>query len=287
MKRVTTGLRRCRHAFLGALACALLPVQALADNVQAVFDRAGLGVQVDAIGPQIRDAFDAVWLDIGHGDDDPMADTVRETIDTAFSADAARDAMLDALTTELTSRERDEVLQWFESEVGKRILRAEQLAVHSDITAFEDYLDGEGSTPLDAEREAVFYQLDGALGSTLGAARLLMQFDLAVAIAQQAAYADAYDPADSALPFALPSVDEYAAAVTSHVLAHHQFAFRDISTLDLKRYIAFASSASGARYAAAVQQGLEQAINGGTWTLITRLLERERPAGQLMTRLTL
>lgn len=258
----------------------LLNAPAVANDLQTLYQRAALGDQVAAIAPQIREAFDAT---LSHQTGSSTAsqslrDRINLTINSAFSTDAGEAAMLAELDRQLDEGDRMRVLTWLESPLGERILSAEQRAVQSSMTEYDAFLDQLAAEPPTELRLQVVQELDTALGATEAGARLLMQLDLAISVAQRGASDDTPLAWEDLTSAAIPSLAEYAAAVETHVLHHHLFAYRDLSTRELKHYIAFASSTSGARYVLAVQRGLERALSNGTWQLAELLMRwRQSP----------
>lgn len=260
-----------------------------AHSALELFERADLALQAEAIGPQIQEALDA-QLTAVHGEQQLRRlefDEIRKTIDTVFSARMARHAMLEVLDSDLSQRDRDQVVAWLDSATGKRITQAKQHAAHSDISLFDAFQRELENNPPAADRQAVLEELDTALGATEAAARLLIQFDLAVAIAHQTALERDDDIGESDPEFVIASQTEYEDAVRSHVQAHYHFALRDTPLQDVKRYIAFVTSSSGTRYVAAVQHGLERAIISGTWALIDQFQRFRDTPKPMMTSLEL
>ena len=270
------------------LLATVVSTPAVANDVETLYQRAALGEQVAAIAPQIRDAIDATFAQ--HGDDHAPADALQDritlTINSAFSTDAGEAAMLTELDRQLDEADRIRVLAWLESPLGMRILSAEQGAVHSSMAEYDAFLDEMANTPPSEQRLSVLKELDNTLGATEAGARLLMQLDLAISVAERGASDDTPLAWENLTDATIPSLSEYAAAVETHVLHHHLFAFRELSTREIKQYIAFASSPSGARYVLAVQRGLERALSNGTWQLAELLMRWRQSPEMIKTRLS-
>ena len=270
------------------LLATVVSTPAVANDVETLYQRAALGEQVAAIAPQIRDAIDATFAQ--HGDDHAPADALQDritlTINSAFSTDAGEAAMLTELDRQLDEADRIRVLAWLESPLGMRILSAEQEAVHSSMAEYDAFLDEMANTPPSEQRLSVLKELDNTLGATEAGARLLMQLDLAISVAERGASDDTPLAWENLTDATIPSLSEYAVAVETHVLHHHLFAFRELSTREIKQYIAFASSPSGARYVLAVQRGLERALSNGTWQLAELLMRWRQSPEMIKTRLS-
>ncbi len=272
-------MRICKHLTLAAaLLTAAVSQTAQALDTQALYTRAALEQQVAAIAPQIRSAFEASFALVPQPTEESSAlrERIQSTIDSAFSTDAGESAMLVELERQLDDTDQARVMAWLDSPIGERILAAEQAAVDSTMVEYEAFLENIDASPPSEHRLKVLSELDDALGSTEAGARLLMQLDLAISVAERGAANEAPLVWQDMTNASIPSLSAYAEAVEEHVFRHHMFAFRDLSTRELKQYIAFATSKSGARFVLAVQRGLERALSNGTWQLAELLIRWQK-----------
>lgn len=240
----------------------------LADVSGPVVDRvlqlSGLNRQV----PQLPGLFQA-GLEQAKEQGAPIPDEIHQvmldSIEESISPSRILGEIGDALKTALTDEEMERLIDWYESDLGKRITQGEENA--STPEAYREIVADIPSLLADRERVAFAERLDALLGSTDAALKIQAYRGLVSYTAVAAAlYPDQPFDMDQYAAELGQQVEQVRPAVKRIVTATTVYAYRDVGMAELREYEDFLRT-DAAAFNRTVQEsmmrGLEHAI--GEW----------------------
>lgn len=254
------------------LAAALVALLALAPAARATSNEAldvarrllhnsGLAVQLKSFPRQVdQDLAQAQ----GRLPDELLA-ALRSSARESFSPAAMHEDLVRGIAARLTVSEMRKALVWLDTDIGKRMTRAEELAAEQlTPETLQAYSEGIKRRPLSPRRSELIASLITATKAVESAATMMEGVALGIAVGM-----DSMQPAQNRLGASALSEqlrqsmppDKLREAVGAVMPAMHAYVYRDVSDADLEAYLAFNRSNSGVRYNDAMMGALTEALS--------------------------
>lgn len=264
-----------RNLLLSAVfLCALWASAAAGDEealLEALFVESGMDHQVSQLGNLIRTDFDeAIAAGIANEALPPgLVPKVRDALKLVFAPEPIKATLVAEWQRTLDGEDLQAVLDWLRSPIGRECTRLEAAASsplgYLDMQQFATDL---VHAPPSRERTAILREIDAVTKMTETTVEVAMNTQLAVV----AAITDklprdqgtAYDQVAALIERDRPRVE---VAAREETLVSLLFTYRSLSDDELRRLLAFARSAPGARYYEASAAGLGKAILDGTYAM--------------------
>jgi Uncharacterized protein conserved in bacteria (DUF2059) len=225
-----------------------------------IYERAGLAAQVKSIPAEFEQG---VAEYRGRVPDQVIAE-LAEAGRKSFAPPRMREEIVRALAQKLAAADMRQALDWLESDVGRRLVRAEEAAVgtmtQENLNAF---LKGERGKPANPKREALLAELIKATRAVEVGASFVESISLGIAVGM-----DTVQPAEKRI--GLPGLRERLRAAMppqrlradlgSALPAMYGYMYRGVAEADLAAYVEFNDSALGQRYNDAVTRALLDAL---------------------------
>ncbi|HEY9033805.1 MAG TPA: DUF2059 domain-containing protein [Pseudomonadales bacterium] len=239
-----------------------------ASPVSQLMALSGLNDQIDSIPAGIQAGI------AQSGDmEDPDMQALSDTMMTIFSAERLKQQTAQYLATTLDKADIEQVLDWLNSPLGRRITRLEV-----DSSAPESMADMQAMLPVlmqDSQRLALMADLDRATMASEATVSMMLSIQKAMLSGmmsnapadEQMSEADI----DQLLANLRPQIEaQYREFVTASML----YTYRVLEEDDIRRYIAFADSAAGRHYHSAAIGAISQAMSEASQALGKLLAER-------------
>jgi hypothetical protein len=243
----------------------LLAPTALAQSDEAAATAHRLMIQ-SGLSVQLRGYSDQVAADIRQNSAQLDASIVAGLVDAAkeaFRPDLLQQDIAVRVAKKLTVGDMKAALAWLETDAGKRLTRAEELASTSlDAERLGAYAEGLKTKPLAAKRQALISDLMSTTGAVRMAAATAETMALGLAIGM-----DSLQPRERRLGAAtlrarirqaMPP-EKMQAAFAQQLPVVYAYTYRDISDADLAAYVGFLKGVAGKRY----QEGMNAAFIEG------------------------
>ena len=268
-------MRHSRWTAPFSLALALLlsmPLQALAGTSQAsLYQQSGLDQQFEHLWQQV----DTEYQLLPKNRADSRIDlSVQMTIKNEFSENRIKESILEFWSQHLADADVQTITEWLDSSVGRKITQAEiNASILADDQAFSQYMGSFKKNPPSKTRIDLLRLLDKAVRASAASTDMGIHINLAAVTAQHAsgqAPADAESPSEQA-----KSLEKdrgfIRAMLRQEVLRFNLFTYRHINNSELRDYIRFAESASGASYHESTFFAVRDAMNKATLELQQQL----------------
>lgn len=180
---------------------------------------------------------------------DPFVQQLTTIIDAEIDPASLGAKIQQHLANGLEDKQLKSVMNWFQSETGKKVVSLERSAItvksvremESQVVALQRKYKG-------SEREKLFSQFDKATNMT--------EASLETAMAVQVALAGAFSGADESNPASFEQLQQVVEAnrfmtrglIGQHVYTNYLYTYQTLSIDEIKQYIAFAESSDGKRY---------------------------------------
>ena len=236
--------------------------QAAATAHQLVI-RSGLSVQLRGFSDQIIGDIRQNAANVDPQLIAALADAAKE----ALSPESLQEDMTTRIAKKLTVSDMKTALVWLETEPGKRITRAEEVASSSfDAERIGAYAERLKTSPLTADRQKLIAELISATGSVRVAMATTEAMALGVALGMDALQSQEHRVGEATLRArirqAMPP-EKMQAAFAQQMPLLYAYTYRDTSDADLAGYLGFLKGAAGKRYqdgtSAAFVEGLGRA----------------------------
>jgi hypothetical protein len=221
--------------------------------------RSGLSVQLRGFSDQI---VGDIRLNAARLDERMVAALV-DAAKEAFRPDVLQQDMTARIAKKLTVGDMKAALAWLETDAGKRVTRAEELASASfDAERIRGYAEGLKTKPVAAKRQTLISEMMAATGAVRAAAATAETMALGVAIGM-----DSLQPRERRLGEAglrarireaMPP-EKIQAAFAQQLPVMYAYMYRDVSDADLGGYVGFLKGVAGKRY----QDGMNAAFIEG------------------------
>jgi hypothetical protein len=249
-------------------ALALCPAPAAAQDAASVAHRlvvrSGLSVQLRSIPKGFTEQVDEMR---GKAPDALVA-AMAEAGKEAFRAEALQEEIEKILAGTLKVPEMQKAIAWLETETGRRVTLAEELASATmDEASMKAYQSRLKDKPPSAARKTLLQEILTVTNSVETAVNIVEATALGVAIG-----VDSMQPVQkragvallrAQLQKAMPR-DKLKAAMQEVLPAMTSYTYRDVSDADLTGYTAFLRGADGKRYNDAMMEALSQALVGAS-----------------------
>jgi hypothetical protein len=251
------------------LLCALFAVAPAAgansgeslEVAKRLLQNSGLAVQVKSFPRQVdQDLAQAQ----GRLPDELLA-ALRSAARESFSPAAMHEDLVRGIAARLTVSEMRKALVWLDTDVGRRMTRAEELAAEQlTPEALQAYADGLKRRPLSPRRSELIASLSAATKAVESGATLMEGVALGIAVGM-----DNLQPAENRLGIAALSEqlrqsmppDKLREALAAMTPTMYAYVYRDVSDADLEAYLAYNRSNTGVRYNDAMMGALTEALS--------------------------
>jgi hypothetical protein len=196
---------------------------------------------------------------------DELLAALRTAAKESFSPAAMHDDLVRGIAARLTVSEMRKALVWLDTDTGKRMTRAEELA-SEQLTpqTLQAHAEGLKRRPLSPRRSELVASLATATKAVESAATMMEGVALGIAVGM-----DSMQPAQKRLGVAALSEqlrqtmppDKLREALAAMTPAMYSYVYRDVSDADLEAYLAFNRSNSGVRYNEAMMGALTEALS--------------------------
>jgi len=258
--------------YLWTIVLSLLPIVSYSQTpgnsaVQELYVKSGMEKQTE----QLPSMMQAV-MDQPSSEDDQLRklprnvlSVMRASIPRAFAPERLKEVMLAELTDKLSDQDIKELLQWFDSPLGKKCTQVEEAASTAAAQAeMKKFAAGLQSSPPTEERLKVLRELDSAAKITESAIEMAINTQVAFALGVIATLPleQQKRPDDVArdLEETRPEVE---AAVRSEIFISDLFTYRSLSEAEIKQYTGFAKSPAGSKFNLVGTAALKKAMNEG------------------------
>ena len=191
---------------------------------------------------------------------------LRAAMKTAFAPDRFKNQIRMAFRQKLRGEEIEEVLAWLGSAIGRKIAQLEAAAArpehYDDLQQFQ--LQVQAARPLPKRLNRI-RDLEAASKATEISVDVALKSQLTVAMVLVAHLPKGKEPTTKALMTAIEKFNRELIEETMERETHFFFlyTYHSLSTPELDRYIAFASSPTGVRYYDAIASGINTALTKG------------------------
>lgn len=224
----------------------------------------GLPAQLKAFPRQVDQDLEQVHGRLPGHMPDHMLEALRAAARASYSPEILEDDIVRALAARLTVAEMRKALVWLDTETGRRLTRAEELAAEK-ITpqVIQAYAEGLQRRPLSARRSELIAGLVESTRAVDSTLNIMQSMALGIAIGM-----DSMQPAQKRIgPSALEArlreampPEKLRAEIGAVTPVVHAYTYRDASDADLAAYLEFNRSGSGARYNEAMLEALAEAL---------------------------
>ncbi len=236
------------------------------DLITRLINEAGITRQMAELPDTIKMGFQQAAQQQENAIPKPKYDAIIGAIDSSYAPDQMLSLIHDALTKTITEKEALELLQWYGSDLGKKITLAEEQA--SSPQALGEMQQQAQQLLSDPTRVAYAQKLDQLTGTTKMA--VAMQTDTSVAI--YSGMNKALAPNKPIDPAGLEQFKTQMSAKLQQVMPRIQqmvtvgfvYAYRDIPMQDLNNYADFLSQPTAIKFTSATITGISDSIKAGT-----------------------
>lgn len=258
---------------LWAILLSFLPMMAYSqteDNsaVQELYVKSGLARQIELLPAAMQSGFDQKVQE----DDEflklprNVQSVMRTSLPEAFAPGKLKKVVLTELARKLSEREIEELLQWFDSPIGRKCAQLEEASSTPEAQEeIEKYAADLKESPPSAERMKSMKELDSVLKVTETSVEIVMDMQVAIALGMTAILPSEQQrkPEDLAreVEKTRPGIE---AEVRAEVLVGSLlYTYRSLSEAEIRQYIEFARSSAGAKFISVVNPSVKSAITEG------------------------
>jgi len=241
-----------------------------------IYNAGGLAAHLQSIPHSIASGFNESEKQLGNDD---LQQAIVEQIHQAFDPVLFKTAIVYNWHDDLVSGDAEAVLQWLESDLGRKITQAEVAATAADTQyQLEHFAD---TTTQNRKRQLLISALDQAMMISESSMQMAINAQAALAYAVYAAQAD--DPQYAFEDFkALVAAqrNEILPALRSQNLLRLTYTYQTLQHHEIEQYIAFILSPAGSSYQLAMQQGIADAFVVSSLKLgdeLSELLRQHQP----------
>lgn len=231
------------------------------DVAKRLLHNSGLAVQLKSFPRQVdQDLAQAQ----GRLPDELLA-ALRSSAKESFSPAAMHEDLVRGIAARLTVSEMRKALVWLDTDIGKRMTRAEELAAEQlTPETLQAHADAMKRRPLPPRRSELIASLIGATKAVESAASMMEGVALGIAVGM-----DNMQPVQKRLGMTALSEqlrrtmppEQLRQAVGAVMPVMYAYVYRDVSDADLEAYLAFNRSNSGVRYNDAMMGALTEALS--------------------------
>ena len=195
---------------------------------------------------------------------DELLNALRAAAKESFSPAAMHDDLVRGIAARLTVGEMRKALVGLDTDLGRRMTRAEELASESlTPETVQAYAEGMKRRPLPAKRSELIAGLATATKAVEGTANIVEGVALGIAVGmdsmQPAQKRQGVSALSEQLRQSMPP-EQIREAIGTMTPVMYAYTYRDVSDADLEAYLAFNRSNSGARYNEAMMGALTEAL---------------------------
>lgn len=237
------------------------------DGSQRLFDASGVEVQLAALGPQILAALDAERAAMSR----ETHTVVRKQVASEFAEPALSEDVRGYLRTGYDASKADAAIAWLESPEGKRITELERsIAAPDGLDELDTFGRSLRDKPPPPKRVELISGLEQATRATALSVDTSLNAALALAVSINAS-GEAPREFEELRSGMVAQRDQMIAATREPVLFSMLFAYRDLSDVELQRYVDFARSDAGLWYHATLSQSIIGSMRDAAIDLDTEL----------------
>ncbi len=259
---------------LWAIVFFVLPGAAMAqDNketlIQELYGKSGMEKQIKQLPKLIQVGFDQALAADGRLKAIPRSaiGKMRTSIQTVFAPENIKKTILVECRESLSHDDLKKVLGWLDSAIGRKFTQLEESAStpekYIEMQRFASQLQ---KSPPEPERLEILQQLDSAVKATETNIEVVMNTQLAIAVAIAASLPKeqqpTYDNLVAAVERSRPQIED---AMRIQTLVFVLYTYDSVTYAELGQYIAFASSPAGTNYHNATISGLKKALLKGAY----------------------
>ena len=195
---------------------------------------------------------------------DELLNALRAAAKESFSPAAMQDDLVRGIAARLTVGEMRKALVWLDTDLGRRMTRAEELASESlTPEILQTYAESLKRRALPAKRSELITGLATATKAVEGSANIVEGVALGIALGmdsmQPAQKRQGASALSEQLRRSMPP-EQIREAIGAVAPTMYAYTYRDVSDADLEAYLAFNRSNSGARYNEAMMGALTEAL---------------------------
>lgn len=259
-------------AVVSAFVVFALPMDAMAhgnktDLVKELYAKSGMAEQIRQIPHIFFDGFEqAVEMHVRlkrlpRG----IIKAYRASLEKNFAAEDIKNRILAECTEKLSALDLEKILEWLDSSIGRKFTQLEKAS--STAEGFSNMWRSEDqkhkASPPEDRLEAL-RKMDALLRATDTGIEMAMKTQLMVLIALVAHLPSEKQPETDELVAAIQKNRSiFEDALYEETQVFFRYTYHTVTTVELEKYIAFASSPAGGRYYQAVSTGLNKALLEG------------------------
>jgi hypothetical protein len=259
-------------SMLLAIGVFVVPVAAMAQDhkeklIQELYVKSGLEKQVGQLPMLIQLGFDETVAAESHFKAMPQSEIreIRASIETVFAPGKLKKTILSECRDKLSIGDLKSVLEWLKSPIGTKLTQLEETASTPEkYSEMQQYALQLQKSPPPPERLKTIQQLDSAMKATETGVEVAMNTQLAVAMGVVASLPQGQQPPNDHLVATIeqtrPQVED---ATRAETLVSFLYTYSSVTSEELGRYMAFASSPAGNNYHNATISGLKKALLEG------------------------
>lgn len=259
-------------AFVSAFVVFALPMDVMArgnktDLVKELYVKSGMAEQIRQIPNIFLDGFEqAVEMHVRlkrlpRG----ILKAYRASLEKNFKAEDIKNRIFEECTEKLSVQDLKKILEWLDSSIGRKFAQLEKASATAEGFSNRSPFEAQNQKPSSPEdRLEALRKMDALFRATDTGVELAMKTQLMVLIALVA-----HLPSEKQ-----PETDELVAAIHKNRSLFEDVLYEEtqvflrntyhtVTTVELEKYIAFASSPAGGRYYHAVSTGLSKALLEG------------------------
>jgi hypothetical protein len=250
----------------------VVPVAAMAQDhkeklIQELYVKSGIKKQVGQLPRLIQLGFDETVAAESHFKAMPQSEIgeIRASIETVFAPGKLKKTILSECRDKLSIGDLKNVLEWLKSPIGQKLTQLEESASTPEkYNEMQQYAMQLQKSPPPPERLKIVRQLDSAMKATEIGVEVAMNTQLAVAIGVVASLPQEQQPPNDHLVAMIEKTrSQVEDALQGEILVSLLYTYSSVTSEELGRYIAFASSSAGINYHNATVSGLKKALLEG------------------------
>ncbi len=187
-----------------------------------------------------------------------MATALEQRVDGAFNQDQILNRICSRIAEQLSTQEMQQVVHWFESPIGQKILAAELDEVTEDeYVHLQTQLDSLTNRYQGSDREQLFVSFDRATAATENMLNSTVAIELSMAATLYSVFKGEDVPDFAELRQLVENRRTVLRGrIGQQVYLNYLYTYRDLSLQDLQGYIAFAGSETGQRFVQVVNDSV-------------------------------
>lgn len=251
----------------------LLPIIAYAQNknqlIQTIYLKSGMDQQVKQLPLAIQAGVDQAFReDVRIKQLSQKAKlAISGSVQEAFTIDRLKKTIINEIRETLTIEDLDKVMVWLESKIGTKCAQLEETASTPEaLSEIQQFAVQIQKSPPAADRVSILKKLDSAVKSTEANVEIMMNTQLAVAVAIVASLPlEQQKPLDDIVAELEKNRPQFEVMMRSQTLLFALYTYQNLTNAELEKYIEFAISPAGTKYHASTILGLKKALFEGSF----------------------